>query len=172
MIPKKVLIELKNLAPMPLRLTLGVGLTIHGGIKLFTVGGHQNIVHLLTRLGVPFADLMGWVVGTLEFFGGLGIGFGVLLVLCAGLNALNVTGLLFLAALAGGIPEPLPGGDPLPTYPEAFLIFAGTLALTLGGGGKYMVDAYFRRSCKRTSYVTSSDRIICDKLELGSSNDD
>ena len=45
-----------------------------------------------------------------------------------------------LGGLAGGIPDPLPGGDPLPQFREAFLILAGTLTLLLGGPGRLAVD--------------------------------
>ena len=40
-------------APLPLRVALGIGLMIHGGIKLFVPGGHENIAHLIGQLGVP-----------------------------------------------------------------------------------------------------------------------
>jgi putative oxidoreductase len=122
-------------APIPLRLALGVGLIRHGGIKLFASGGHANIAHLLGELGVPLANAMAWVVGVVEFVGGLGILAGALLPLTAGINALNVAGLLVLGAIRGGIPEPLPGGDPLPSFREAFLILAAAVTLVLGGPG-------------------------------------
>ena len=32
-------------APLGLRVALGIGLMIHGGIKLFVPGGHDNIAH-------------------------------------------------------------------------------------------------------------------------------
>jgi putative oxidoreductase len=126
-------------APLPLRVALGIGLMIHGGIKLFVPGGHDNIAHEIARLGVPLAGVMGWVVGCVEFFGGLGILLGALFKIATALNALNVAGLLVLG-LAGGIPDPLPGGDPLPEFREAFLILAGTLTLFLGGPGRLAVD--------------------------------
>lgn len=123
-------------APLPIRVALGLGLMRHGGIKLFADGGHDNIAHLVGQLGVPRPDLVGWVVGAVEFFGGLGILLGTALPVSAGANAANVGGLLVLGAAAGGIPAPLPGGDPLPEFREAFLILAGTLALLLGGAGR------------------------------------
>jgi putative oxidoreductase len=135
--------KLPDWAPLPLRLALGAGLILHGGIKLFAAGGHANIAHLVTQLGVPFADLAGWVVGIVEFGGGIGILLGALMTLSAGLNALNVLGLLVLAGLAGGIPEPLPGADPLPQMREALLILAATLSLLLSGTGRFSVDNYF-----------------------------
>ena len=128
-------------APLPLRVALGIGLMIHGGIKLFVAGGHENIAYLAAQLGVPLADLMGWVIGCVEFFGGLGILLGALFPIATALNVLNVAGLLVLGGLAGGIPDPLPGGDPLPEFREAFLILAGTLTLFFGGPGRLAIDA-------------------------------
>jgi len=127
-------------APIPLRLALGAGLVRHGGIKLFAVGGHENIAHLIAELGVPWSGMMAWIVGLVECGGGLAILVGALMPLAAGINAVNVAGLLVLGALRGGIPEPLPGGDPLPAFREAFLILAGTLTLVLGGAGAWSVD--------------------------------
>ena len=130
----------RDWAPLPLRVMLGVGLMIHGGIKLFAPGGHENISHMVGQLGVPFPGTMGWVVGAVECFGGLGILLGLLFPVSVGLNVLNAGGLLVLGGLAGGIPDPLPGGDPLPEFREAFLILAGTLALLLGGAGRWALD--------------------------------
>ena len=135
-----ILERLRPWAPLPLRVALGIGLMIHGGIKLFVPGGHENIAHLIGQLGMPLPEVMGWVVGCVEFFGGLGILLGALFTIATTLNALNVAGLLVLGGLAGGIPDPLPGGDPLPQFREAFLIFAGTLTLLFGGRGRLAVD--------------------------------
>lgn len=123
-------------APLPLRLFLGGGLILHGGIKLFAPGGHANIAYLVGQLGVPFADLGGWIVGVIEFGGGLGILLGVFFRLATVVNALNVAGLLVLGFIAGGIPAPLPGGDPLPGFREALLILAGVVSLLLSGPGR------------------------------------
>jgi putative oxidoreductase len=132
-------------APLPLRLALGVGLIQHGGIKLFAPGGHANIAYLIAQLGVPAADVMGWIVGLVEFVGGLGMLVGALTPLAAGVNALNVAGLLVLGAIRGSIPDPLPGGDPLPGFREAFLILAGTGSLALSGAGAWSVDGFLAR---------------------------
>ena len=130
--------------PVPLRVAIGSGLILHGGIKLFATGGHENIAFLVGQLGVPFADGMGWLVGIVEFGGGIGILLGALFRVSVGLNALNVLGLLVLAGIAGGVPAPLPGGDPLPEMREAFLIFAGTVALLLSGPGRFALDRLVR----------------------------
>jgi putative oxidoreductase len=114
----------------------------HGGIKLFVPGGHENIAYLIGQLGVPFADAMGWVVGVVEFGGGLGIFLGLLFKLATVANTLNIGGLLVLGAVAGGIPAALPGGDPLPEFREAFLILAGLVSLLLSGPGKFALQDY------------------------------
>jgi putative oxidoreductase len=128
----------------------------HGGIKLFVPGGHENIAYLVGQLGVPFADAMGWVVGVVEFGGGLGIFLGLLFKLAAVANILNIGGLLVLGAIAGGIPAPLPGGDPLPQFREAFLILAGVVSLLLSGPGKFALQDYLGTKTKTSSAPTAS----------------
>jgi putative oxidoreductase len=66
-------------APLPLRLVLGIGMMQVGFPKLFVPAGRANIAHLLTELGIPLPEVMGWVVGVVEFFGGLGILVGALM---------------------------------------------------------------------------------------------
>jgi putative oxidoreductase len=122
----------------------------HGGIKLFAAGGHENIAYLVGQLGVPFADVMGWVVGVVEFGGGLGIFLGLLFKLATIANTLNIGGLLVLGAIAGGIPAPLPGGDPLPEFREAFLILAGVVSLLLSGPGKFALQDYLGKRLGNT----------------------
>ena len=132
----------RDWAPLPLRVVLGSGLAYHGGIKLFAAGGHANISYLIATLGMPFPELFGWVSGIVEFAGGLGMLAGAWTRFSAGINAANVAMLLVLAALRGGIPEPLAGGDPLPHVEFGALILAGTLALVLSGGGRWSVDRW------------------------------
>jgi putative oxidoreductase len=138
------LYRLHDWAPLPLRIALGIGLMIHGGIKLFVPGGHDNISHMVEQLGVPLAGTMGWVIGVVEFFGGLGMLLGALFPVSTALNVLNVGGLLVLGGLRGAIPDPLPGGDPLPAFREAFLILAAALALFLSGPGRLALDTRVR----------------------------
>ena len=93
---------------------------------------------MVGQLGVPFADSMGWVVGAVECFGGLGILLGLLFPISVGLNVLNVGGLLVLegwpAAFGppagrrpSGVPRgPLdPGRDPVAVARRAGQVGAG-----------------------------------------------
>lgn len=126
-------------APLPLRLVLGLGMMQAGYPKLFIPAGRLNIAHLVGELGLPVPELLGWVIGLIEFGGGLAILGGAFIAIAAGLNALTITTLILFSWLRGGIPEPLPNGDPFPTYPLAAVILAGMLTLVLGGAGIFAV---------------------------------
>ncbi len=132
--------DVKPWIPVPLRLALGIGLIVHGGIKLFVDGGHENISHMISLLGLPLPNLLGWVVGVVEFAGGVGMLLGLYFKPAVVINILNILGLLVFGYLAGGIPEPLPDGDPLPAYREAFMILAGLVTLLMLGAGRWSLD--------------------------------
>ena len=131
-------------APLPLRVVLGLGMMQAGYPKLFVNAGRINIAHLIEGLGIPFSHVIGWVVGLIEFVGGLGILLGVLFVIAASLNALSIATLIVLSFFRGGMPEPLPGGDPFPTYQLAILILSGLLTLTIGGAGQLSLESSIR----------------------------
>jgi putative oxidoreductase len=69
-------------------------------------------------------------------------------------NALNICGLLLLGYLAGGIPAPLPGGDPLPDFREAFLILAGVVSLLLSGPGPFTASTTAAAATRRRSHAS------------------
>jgi putative oxidoreductase len=129
-------------SPLPLRLALGIGMMQAGFPKLFIPEGRENIAHLLAELGIPASHVMGWVVGLIEFLGGLGILVGGWIAIAAGINALSIVTLVMLSLIQGGMPQPLPGGDPFPDYPLAILILAGMLTLVLGGAGAFSLENY------------------------------
>jgi len=136
-----------SLAPLPLRIILGMGMMFHGYSKLFSAEGHQGFVGMLTQIGIPASGIMSWLVGILEFFGGLALVLGafvsivsVLLIidmlvaafmihLPSGFNFMNITGMT-----ADGPTFGMPG------YEVSFVYIAGFLALMLGGAGAYSVD--------------------------------
>lgn len=133
---------------MPVRLVYGLLFALSGYPKLFSEVGHDNIVYLLGQLHFPAPEIMGWVVGSVEFFGGLALIVGFLTRLVAGFNVLSISTLLLLAYLGDGIPKPQ---DPalwhfpyeLPGYQVSFYIIAGLIFLFLGGAGALSIDRWW-----------------------------
>ncbi len=115
----------------PIRLVVGAGLAYHGYPKLFSAKGHENIVSMLTQMGMPLAEASGWAVGLLEFVG------GIMLVAHRRTRLLSAVVLgevivnLAVAAARGGFPEPLPGAQPLPGWESSSFYGAGALTVLL-----------------------------------------
>lgn len=135
-------------APIPLRLMIGGSLVISGFVKVFTTTGQDNIEHLLTELGLPAPGLLKWVVGIVEFGGGVGIFLGAFVAILSIVNILNLVTLLLVVWIQGR-PVPLP---PLEGFPWEFpstevsvVSIAGLLALLLGGAGAWSIDAWRAR---------------------------
>jgi putative oxidoreductase len=127
-------------APLPVRLATGGGLAYHGFPKLFTRSGHENIVYLLRESGTPAPELVSWPVGCLEFFGGLALMAGYRVRPVAG-AVLGMVAFNFASQLRrGGLPAPLPGGQPLPDT-EASAFYGGcSLSLFLTGAGRWALS--------------------------------
>ena len=138
---------LSEWAPMPLRLILGFGFMYHGALKLLIAAEHAAFLGMLQGIGVPAAGLMAWVVGIVEFLGGIGLIIGafvpvasvlllfVMLVaiftvsLPAGFNSINIVGMTDAGPQFG-----------LPGYEVNLLYIAGLLTLLLGGPSHMSVD--------------------------------
>jgi putative oxidoreductase len=127
-------------APLPLRAVTGCGLAYHGRPKLFSRNGHANIVSLLRASGAPAPEITSWAVGSLEFFGGLALVAGVkvrpVAGLVLGMTLVNVVNYVRL----GGLPEPLPGCQPLPGMEDSAFYAGCSLALILLGPGRETLE--------------------------------
>lgn len=133
---------------LPLRIILGVGFMIHGAPKLFSAAGHQQFEGTLGKLGVPAPALMSWVVGIVEFFGGIALVLGLFTWLAAALLTVNMIFAILLVHLPQGFANvnikgmsdqgPVFG---MPGYELNLLYIAGLLALLIGGPGPLSVDA-------------------------------
>ena len=132
-------------APLPIRLFFGVLVARAGYRKLFTVKGHANIEHLLEGLGVPAVGVMAWVVGILEFVGGLSVLTGTKTKAWSLLNVVNLLVNIVMAQAHGGFPDPLPGEQALPDYLSSFLGIGGLLSLFISGAGPLSVDRFLER---------------------------
>lgn len=127
-------------APLPLRIFFGLHLAYHGFPKLFSQRGQASFIHILEGMGVPLPSVMVWVIGGLEFGGGLMLLTGALTRLMATVVAGEVIINIVGALIRGGFPEPLPGGDPLPDYQMSLAYLAGMLSLIAAGPGEYAID--------------------------------
>jgi len=130
-------------APITVRLAFGGGFAYHGYPKLFTPDGHANIVYIMQGFGMPFPNLMGWIVGILEFFGGLALISGFFVATTSLLLLISMSTNVILATIEGGFPPPLNPSQPLPGYQDTFLYMSGLLALLIGGSGTCSITRLF-----------------------------
>lgn len=142
---------LRDWAPLALRLVIGFGFVYHGFPKLFSGAGHDGFVGMLQMIGVPAPGLMAWLVGIVEFAGGLALLAGAFVQLVAipliadmlvamftvhlpqGFNFMNITGM--------GETGPQFG---MPGYEVNLLYLAGLVSLMLGGAGALSLEERMR----------------------------
>jgi putative oxidoreductase len=132
---------------LPLRIILGISFMIHGAPKLFSAAGHQQFQGMLGKLGVPAAPLASWLVGGVEFFGGIALVLGLLTWLASALLTIEMFVAMALVHLPQGFQNvhitgmsergPVFG---MPGYELNLLYIAGLLALLIGGPGPLSVD--------------------------------
>jgi putative oxidoreductase len=133
--------------PVPLRIILGIAFMVHGAPKLFSAQGHQQFQGMLGQLGVPLPQLMSWVVGLVEFVGGIALVLGLLTWIAAALLTIEMlVAALLVHAPAGfafvqikGMTDQGPVFG-MPGYETNLVYIAGLLALFIGGPGPLSVD--------------------------------
>jgi uncharacterized membrane protein YphA (DoxX/SURF4 family) len=148
-------------APVALRMIFGAYLVLTGHPKLFTSVGHQNIVYQLGKLGIPLPSVVSWGVGSIAFFGGLLLFFGIFVQWAAALNIFSVGGHFLYALMSGQFPSggypapmpPLPNAFPytMPEYGFSLLLMGGLATLIIGGAGAY---SYASWRLKRQFFLT------------------
>jgi len=146
---------LQKWAPLPLRLILGFGFAYHGFPKLFSAEGHRMFVGMLQGIGVPAPGATAWLVGIVEFAGGLALIAGAFVAVVSVLGILNMLVALFTVHLGSGFnflnitgmgeSGPLFG---MPGYEVNLLYIAGFVALILMGAGAASVDGSLRGTTK------------------------
>lgn len=132
---------------LPLRILLGIGFMVHGFPKLFSGEGHAQFQGMLGQLGVPLPSLMSWVVGIVEFFGGIALILGAATWLVTALLTVDMLVAMFLVHLPNGFAATQVTGmsEQGPVYGAPgielnLLYLAGLLALFIGGAGPLSVD--------------------------------
>ena len=141
-------------AVLPLRVMIGFGFAAHGYAKLSR--GPAAFAAILTSIGVPAPGLMAWVTSLLEFFGGVSIMIGGLVVpLSVPLIVVMLTA-MFSVHLQNGfstikLKSVTASGAEFgaPGYEMNLVYIAGLLTLALGGPGPASVDNWRVESDKR-----------------------
>lgn len=132
-----------EISSLPERLVFGFGFMFHGYPKLFTADGYANILHIMQQIPVPAPRFMAYVIGALEFFGGLALFSGTFVRTVSALFVIELIGNVMMQVIRGGAPPPLNPNQPLPGMENSLLYIAAALALWLGGSGGYSVTRIF-----------------------------
>lgn len=120
-----------------LRAVTGTIFVAHGAQKLF-VYGLDGVGAGFAQMGVPFAGVMGPLVGFVELFGGLALIAGLL----TRLAGVGLTAVMFGAMVI----VHLPAGFFLPNgYEFVLMLAASATTLAVTGAGRYSVDALLAR---------------------------
>lgn len=131
----------KELAPLAIRLGLGVIFLAHGSQKLFgAFGGHgvSGVAVFLQQLHVQPPIFWAWVVTLVEFLGGLAVLVGFLTRWAALGLAVDMAVAILLVHAKNGFFGP--GG-----YEYNLAVIAMCLALIFGGPGKISVEGALRK---------------------------
>jgi putative oxidoreductase len=133
--------------PLPLRIVLGISFMVHGAPKVFSAEGNQQFQGMLQSLGVPLPALMSWVVGVVEFFGGIALILGLATSIVTALLSIDMIVAMLLVHAPHGfsflqVKEMTPQGPVLgmPGIEVTLLFLSGLLALFIGGPGPVSVD--------------------------------
>ena len=137
---KQTLIKLLNsdagLAPLVLRVPLGLILAAHGAQKLFGwFGGYglEGTGQWMASVGFEPGYLMALLAGSAEFFGGLALVLGLLTRPAAALTAFTMAMAMTLH-VGNGLFVSNNG------YEFALILLAASLSLALQGAGRFSVD--------------------------------
>jgi putative oxidoreductase len=123
------------------RLGLGFVLTYHGFVKVFSVPipGFEGLPTMsmfqgyVGQLGFPAPELLAWIVGLIEFLGGIALILGAFTSLAAWLVIIEFAVILLWVKR---LSFPLADVD--------LLVFSNALLLAMTGAGAYSLDARYK----------------------------
>ncbi len=148
----------KDWGPLPIRLIIGIGFAYHGFIKLFTSWGHDVFLRLLQEVGIPGAVAFSWLIGIVEFFGGIAILIGAFVSIASIILIINMLVAMFTVNLSNGfdimsVTIMVEAGPKfgIPGYEINLLYIATMLTLLIIGAGKYSLDKYIKREKEEIS---------------------
>ena len=127
----------RSIAPLLLRVPVGIILAAHGAQKLFGAFGGYGLEatgQWMASIGLQPGHLMALLAGSAEFFGGLALIFGLLVRPAAVLSAFTMLVAIFTVHISHGLFVSNNG------YEFALALFAATAPLAVSGGGRASVD--------------------------------
>ena len=122
------------IAPLVLRVVLGIIFAYHGYDKIF-IKGMPAITSMMGSLGLPLPSLMAFLVSYGEFFGGVLLIIGLCTYWVSLIDIVIALVALFTVHISNGF-SMANGG-----YEYILLILAGSISMFITGPGKYSVDA-------------------------------
>ena len=146
-------------AALPIRIVVGGGLMYHGFPKLFSPAEHRSFTAMMASLGLPLPEVWTWIVGSLEFFGGLAVFTGAFVTVAAVLLIIELVIELGAHLVTGELPTPAPGQQSLPGYEDTLLYLSGLLALLIGGAGVLSIDRLRARGFSQSLSSVGRDRL-------------
>jgi putative oxidoreductase len=134
----KSIIKTDNvLAPMILRIGVGLTLMPHGAQKLFGLFGGYGLsgtAQWMESIGLSPGIVMATLAGSAEFFGGLALILGLLTRPAAAVTAFTMLVAIFSVHISHGF-FLADGG-----FEYAFALLVATLSLIVSGGGRCSID--------------------------------
>lgn len=134
---KKLLTSNAGLAPLALRIPVGIIYMAHGSQKLFGWNGGyglQGTGQWMDSIGIHPGVLMAGLAGSGEFFGGLLLLIGLLTRPAAAVTAFTMLVAIFSVHISHGLF--LSNGG----YEYGLALFAASLSLLFSGQGKFAID--------------------------------
>lgn len=141
----KTLTSAPSLAPLALRIPIGIILLAHGAQKLFGwFGGYglEGTGQWMASIGLTPGYLMALMAGSSEFFGGLFLLFGLLTRPTALVLSFTMVIAIFSVHIENGLFLTNNG------YEFGLALLAATVSLAISGAGRFALDNLFASRIK------------------------
>lgn len=129
-----------SLTLLVLRIIIGIIFIAHGYPKLFKSPGPQGMAGYLKSLNVPAPILFAYIVGVVEFFGGIALVLGLLTRYAAIFIAINMLGAMTKVKFKTGLVTKVMEGGWAGGFELDLALFGIAFALIFLGAGKFSVD--------------------------------
>ncbi len=126
------------------RISLGMFFAVSGYHKLFDVAKHEDLIHLMTEIGMPYPEFMALFLACVEFFGGLLLIIGFFSTFCA----IALTIAMIVAIVTVEIDQVIPKGIGFLDWMSWFLYLPQVMYVILfvwlmtTGPGRLSLDYY------------------------------